>query len=1010
MENLKNIIKKGIEICEQLASLHNKASFQDNFKSENIVYEEQKNTDLLKNEHIFSFSQNTTPQQNEKPNRISDFESDFYTLGVFMYQQLTGKLPFSFSIEKQTNPSPTLSTENFENVHLKVFQIIQKLLKKKPQEKYQTAIELQNDLEMCYLQLAEEEILLDRNYVSAEKNFDFETIIKFSQALTGEIKLPELLKKLIKYSIEYAEAEKGFLILEKNQNLLIEAEAKKGDRNITVLQSINMNDCKNLSQSIVNKVFSTQEKIVLNNASNEGYFRNDSYIKENKVKSLLCKPLLSHGKVIGILYLENNSLPNIFTEEKIEILKIIVSQAVISIENVLLIDNLEEKVKERTEELAAINEELSAINNELVFTKTKIEVSEAQKRAILNGISTNIAFVDMDLKIIWANNTAAKSVNKNPEELIGQHCYKFWANPKKICNNCPTQKAIFSKKREHKIIVTPDGRIWDESGEPVFDDNGNLIGVVEIAQDVTEQKKLEQLINQQNEELSKTNNELIIAKAKAEDDKEQLTFVLEGSKLGFWDWNMETGDVFRNERWAEMLGYTLNEIQFTVKQWTDLIYIEDREKALLSLQNHIDGKTPFHQLEYRMYTKSGGLKWILDSAKIVKRNKNGKPLRMSGTHTDITERKQQEQALKESEKLLSKIAENFPNAYISIIEKDLTVGFTSGQEFKKQNLNPSDFVGLTIEQVFGEHSNFVKKKYLQTFNGEETTFELFINNQFQLYKTVPLPDKKNEITRILSVVENITAKKNAEIQLLKNANELKKLNADKDRFITILAHDLKSPFSALLGFSDLLTENIREYDQKTIEDFLKIINSTAKNTFKLLEDILLWINANSGKIPFRPQVMNFYDSCNEIIQNMESILNSKNIAIEYASTQELKVFADENMLKTVLRNIISNAIKFTDLNGKIIIRTEKNEKEAIITISDNGIGIAKNMLSKIWDNSTPYTTTGTANEKGTGFGLILCKEFVEKHGGKIWAESEIGKGSNFIFTLPLNEWLMVSDL
>jgi len=163
----------------------------------------------------------------------------------------------------------------------------------------------------------------------------------------------------------------------------------------------------------------------------------------------------------------------------------------------------------------------------------------------------------------------------------------------------------------------------------------------------------------------------------------------------------------------------------------------------------------------------------------------------------------------------------------------------------------------------------------------------------------------------------------------------------------------------------------------------------------------MWVRANSGKIPFEPQKLNFATICNEVIENLKLTANSKNITINHFATDEINIFADINMLNTVLRNLVSNSIKFTNKNGRINIYAETNHANVIITISDNGIGIEPDTRNKLFDISKKITTDGTENEKGTGLGLLLCKEFVEKHNGKIWVESELGKGSDFKFTMPL---------
>ena len=239
-----------------------------------------------------------------------------------------------------------------------------------------------------------------------------------------------------------------------------------------------------------------------------------------------------------------------------------------------------------------------------------------------------------------------------------------------------------------------------------------------------------------------------------------------------------------------------------------------------------------------------------------------------------------------------------------------------------------------------------------------------------------------------------------EQQILLLNKELEKLNSDKDRFISILGHDLKSPFNTILGFLGLLTKNIRKYSIEKIEMHVNIISDSSKKLYNLLEEILLWARNQTGKLPFEPQELAFNDVCNEVIENLKINAEAKNITIESPSTTETKVFADKNMLKTILRNLISNAIKFTNNGGKIDVFVAQSKVETTIKISDNGIGIDFEKLINLFDFSLIESSAGTENEKGTGIGLMLCKDFIEKHGGKIWAESEVGKGSKFNFTLP----------
>jgi signal transduction histidine kinase len=233
-----------------------------------------------------------------------------------------------------------------------------------------------------------------------------------------------------------------------------------------------------------------------------------------------------------------------------------------------------------------------------------------------------------------------------------------------------------------------------------------------------------------------------------------------------------------------------------------------------------------------------------------------------------------------------------------------------------------------------------------------------------------------------------------------NEKRLILLNADKDRFISILGHDLKNPFNNILGLSEVLTDEIASLKTEEIEDIAKDIHKSATITNNLLDDILMWAKTQQGKIPFNPLKLSFADICKNTIGPLNSTAHSKNITIDYSTVDNSIVYADIDMLKTVLRNLVSNAIKFTNNGGAININAEENSENTTISVSDNGVGIPTDNLAKLFDISEVLTTKGTAKETGTGLGLLLCREFVEKHGGKIWVESEVGKGSDFKFTLP----------
>jgi signal transduction histidine kinase len=308
------------------------------------------------------------------------------------------------------------------------------------------------------------------------------------------------------------------------------------------------------------------------------------------------------------------------------------------------------------------------------------------------------------------------------------------------------------------------------------------------------------------------------------------------------------------------------------------------------------------------------------------------------------------------------------------------------------------FISNDTKPVF---NNFLEDIFNHK-NKQTCEVTLSANNDLPIYLHLSGILSENEELAFVTA-SDITGYKHAEETIKLKNDQLFLKDAEKDLFISFLAHDLKSPYSSILGFLNLLTENIRNYDIDTIVEHLAVINKSVQNSFKLLEDILTWANTQAGRIPYKPQKINFSSVCRDIMDNMQTLAYTKNITVNISVSDDISVFADIYMLKSILRNLVSNAIKFTNPGGKININAEQGPYKVQITVSDSGIGIAPDKLSGLFNISKIHTSKGTANESGTGLGLLLCKEFVEKHEGKIWAESELGKSSNFKFYLPVRD-------
>jgi PAS domain S-box-containing protein len=320
----------------------------------------------------------------------------------------------------------------------------------------------------------------------------------------------------------------------------------------------------------------------------------------------------------------------------------------------------------------------------------------------------------------------------------------------------------------------------------------------------------------------------------------------------------------------------------------------------------------------------------------------------------------------------------------------------------EDGINKTDFDFFNVEhaqKALNDENEIIRsRKALENIEEKQTWFDGM--EEWVSSTKAPIINSEGVLIGTFGITRDITVRKLAQEALQESETKLRELNAVKDKFFSIIAHDLRGPFNGLFGLLDMVREDFYELSQVDLKDNLDSINGILRNLFQLLEDLLEWGRIERNIIEFAPVTENISQTIRNVVDLYAVNAKNKNINLTLDLPESLFVKYDKKMVSTIVRNLLTNAIKFTESRGAINIIVKDEPKEVRISVKDTGIGISRKNLERLFDLTEYFSTQGTNNESGTGLGLILCKEFVEKHGGKISVETELNKGSIFTFTLP----------
>ena len=491
-----------------------------------------------------------------------------------------------------------------------------------------------------------------------------------------------------------------------------------------------------------------------------------------------------------------------------------------------------------------------------------------------------------------------------------------------------------------------------------------------------------------------------ISRIKLSEEKFSKIFYLNPSVCGLSE--LETGKYVEvNDKFYSLLGF--NKTEVIGKTATELGILTSQVRNEVESSAGINGNVT--NIAADLKAKNGDIKHVLLSAENI--YVQDKKYRFTVVN-DITELKHAEDQISQQAGVISSLLDSIPDIiffkdingvylgcnrpFAELVEKsrDEIVGKTDYDLFDKE-----------VADFFRKHDNSMLEVCKSQQNEEWITYP---DGKKKLLDTLKTPywDSDGTLIGLLGISRDITERKNAENEIKLKNEELSKLNSEKDKFFSIIAHDLRSPFTGFLGLTDVMARNVHNMSMNQIHDFAVNIKTSATNLFRLLNNLLEWSQIQKGIVPFSPSIVNFFTLADECVNLIKEAALSKEIEIELNVPIDLELNADKNMLQTVIRNFVSNAIKFTPKKGKVNISAKLKDGEAIeISIEDTGIGMNQQMIDNLFRIDVRTTRKGTEGELSTGLGLLLCKEFIEKHNGKIWVESTEGVGTIFNFSLPL---------
>lgn len=711
--------------------------------------------------------------------------------------------------------------------------------------------------------------------------------------------------------------------------------------------------------------------------------KNGIILESNKAISEIL--LYSHDELKG-MNVRNLSLPERY--EKIDNdIKNILNGAVIHNE----IENIRKdgticviELHEKSIDLKNGEKGILATINDITLRKQAQEAETSlrkQLKKILDLVPSYIFAKDYNGKFLMVNQSLANLFGVSPEEVVGKTDADYGASPEQIEGYLKADRKVIDSGKEvfikEEVVLRRDGKPgWFQTHKIPYRHPGiNEPAILGVAVDITERKQTEEVLKESESRY-----------------RALVDLAVDGILLGSHDGIITEA----NESMCDILG--LKKEEFVGKHISSLPFTEE---SLASKPMRFDllqeGDVVLSERE--IINKTGNVVAVEMRSKMMP----------DGTYQsifrDITNRKNAEQKIKESKDRLQSIFRAAPTG----------IGVIKNRIFLEINPKISEITGYSEDELIGRNSRILyqseedydfvgKEKYEQIYEkGTGVVETKWLRKDGQLINVLlaSTPIDFIDINKGLTFIAlDITKNKKSEEEIKLKNKELTKLNAEKDKFFSIIAHDLRNPFMGFLGFTEILKTDINKLTIDELTEIADNMNKDAKNLFSLLTNLLDWSLSQRGLSVFNPDRLDLKEVTEICVDNFRESANKKGISLGLEMQNNIFVKADKSMLNAIIRNLISNAIKFTNKGDKITITSEKSDDKIYFSIKDTGIGIPENLQKGLFKIDSRTTREGTSDEPGTGLGLLLCREFLEKNHGTISVISEEGKGSEFIFSLP----------